>query len=108
MRILWSCPPLYWNGGPVIFCFVKDFNIGINLVDVGGPGGPGGPPGPKIDEIKADFAIYNKPKNNGLHGFGHLHGPKPYKRIGFGVLDRTVGLSVVPGPPRGQILRPGP
>jgi hypothetical protein len=44
--------------------FALDFKFGFNFVDFGGPGGPAGAAGtPTIAEIKADFEIYNKPKN---------------------------------------------
>ncbi len=72
-----------WTGGPSIFRFVIDFEIGFNFDDFGGPGGSRGPKlpskvwgakrptswtvnlarrgTPKIFGIKADFEIYNKP-----------------------------------------------
>ncbi len=67
--------------------FVTDFKLGFNFVEFGGPGGLGGAnlPSklgvakrttgwnvnfacradgtPQIDQIKADFEIYNKPNN---------------------------------------------
>ncbi len=74
-----------------MFWFVIDFNIGCSFVDLGGPCGPGRPSLPsklwgpkrptswkvklarrgrrdpqKINEVKAESEIYNKPKNESI------------------------------------------